>query len=159
MRGAAKLDHVSFVPILGDWAFNLRNTAVDPAVWLPAPVLERMSFLGIDCYQNDSGNAFDVRLDLIHRWMTGRGYGHKMIGIGETGVTEMFGSPTAAAWWNTSWAWAAANTDKIGVVSYFHSERNSKATVNWSLDESAAKKYAFTKSVGSATATRLPRTG
>lgn len=159
MRASAKLDHVSFVPILGDWAFNPRNTDTDPSAWLPSSVLQRMSFLGIDCYQNGSGNAFDVRLELIHQWLVERGFGHKMIGIGETGVTETFGSPTAASWWNTSWAWAAANTDKLGVVSYFHSERNSKEHVNWSLDESAAKRYAFTKSVGSAIATVLPRTG
>jgi hypothetical protein len=50
---------------------------------------------------------------------------------------------TAVQWMNESLAWAAANTDTIGVVSYFNSTVNSRAGVYWPLDETAAKLDAY----------------
>ena len=80
-------------------------------------------------------------------------------GSASTGATETFGNPAAAAWWNTSWQWAEANTDKIGLISYFNSTRNSKANVYWALDESKAKEDAFRRSLSSAVSTRLDQLG
>ena len=159
MNGSADLAHVAFSPIIGDWAFNQKNKAIDPAGWLTSSVLQRTDLLGIDCYQNRSGAAFDTRLEFIHGWLTKAGHGDTMLGVGETGATETFGTPAAATWWNTSWQWAEANTDKIGLISYFNSTRNSKANVYWALDESKAKEDAFRRSLASATSTRLDELG
>lgn len=155
MTQTASLKHVSMVPIIGDWAFNPRNKASRPEAFLPDGVLQRMAFLGIDCYQNASGETLGERLDRIHGWMGERGFGAKMLGVGETGATELFGSPTAVQWWSSSWGWVTANTDKVGVVSYFNSTRNSKADVHWAFDESTAKLAAFKKSLVTSQACRL----
>ncbi|RJK97888.1 hypothetical protein [Vallicoccus soli] len=154
MKATTGLRNVAFAPIIGDWEFNPRNRSGHPEDYLTPAVLRRMAFLGVDCYQNASGDAFDVRLGRIVTWLGAHGAGGKMIGIGETGCTGSFSSRSAVDWWNASWTWASANPDKIGIVSYFNSGRNSKETVYWPLDESAAKLRAYRAALGSARTAR-----
>jgi hypothetical protein len=155
MADETGLENVSFVPILGDWAFNPRNPDASAHEFLPPSLLERLPFLGVDCYQNDSGEGFEVRLGRILAWLEENGVANPMIGLGETGCTDAFGSPNAVQWWRSSWAWVEANTDKIGIVSYFNSNRNSKHGVHWPLDESPAKLATFRASLRSSASCRL----
>jgi hypothetical protein len=138
------LVNVADPPILGDWLFNPQNRTQDPANWVTEAVLQRAPFLGIDLYENGSGESFDVRIPRILDWLAAHGQPDMMVGIGETGSTDAaYPETSAVQWMNDSLAWAAANTDKIGVVSYFNSSANSKADVYWPLDESAAKLAAY----------------
>lgn len=156
MRAETGLKNVAFAPIIGDWAWNPKNPDQTlPTKFLTPDVMRRMAFLGVDLYQNASGEGFSSRLGRIYTWMAGRGFGSKMLGIGETGATESFASKTAVQWWSEQWAWVGANTDKIGVVSYFNSTRNSKDTVYWGLDESAVKLTAYKASLTSKISARL----
>ena len=78
--------------------------------------------------------------------MAQHGYPNKMIGIGETGATDGYKAETgmtAVQWMNESLSWVAANTDKVGVVSYFNSMNSSRSGVYWPLDESSAKLTAY----------------
>jgi hypothetical protein len=154
MKAKTGLKNVAFAPIIGDWEFNPRNGTRHPQDYLTSAVLRRMAFLGIDLYQNGSGAGFDVRLGRILKWLDYRGAGNKMIGIGETGATNAFGTPSAVTWWKASWTWAAAHTDRLGVVSYFNSGRNSKSNVYWPLNESSAKLAAYKTSLASTAACR-----
>jgi len=108
-------------------------------------VLERAPFMGIDLYQNSSGETFADRIPRIIDWMAQRGFPNMMVGIGESGSTDADSSFSMSAldWLNTSLAWVAANTDKVGVVSYFNSTANSRSGVYWPLDESTAKLNAY----------------
>ena len=155
MKAETGLKNVTFAPIIGEWAFNQRNKATDPARFLTPAVVQRMPFLGIDCYQNSSGEGYDVRLGRILTWLKAAGKANPMIGLGETGCTDTFGNVGAVQWWDRNWAWVAANSAKIPMISYFDSPLNSKATVSWPLQESAAKLAAYKRSLGSRTATRL----
>jgi hypothetical protein len=138
------LANVADPPIVGDWLFNPQNGSQDPADWLTEDVLSRAPFIGIDLYENGSGESFAERIPRILDWLAAQGHPDLMVGIGETGSTDhAYPDATAVQWMNDSLAWAAANTDKIGVVSYFNSTANSKADVYWPLDESAAKLAAF----------------
>jgi len=138
------LANVADPPVVGDWLFRPQNQTQDPANWLTADVLARAPFLGIDLYENGSGESFAVRVPRILDWLAAHGHADMMIGIGETGSTDAaYPETSAVEWMNESLAWAAANTDKIGVVSYFNSTANSKADVYWPLDESAAKLDAY----------------
>jgi hypothetical protein len=145
LQAQGALQNVADPPILGDWLFNPRN-AQDPSAWLTPGVLQRMPFLGVDMYENTSGETFADRIPSILDWMAKQGYPDKMVGIGETGATDKYKASTglsAAQWLNQSLSWAAANTDKIAVVSYFNSVANSRAGVYWPLDESPAKMAAY----------------
>jgi len=145
LKAQGALDNVSDPPILGDWLFNPRNPQ-DPSAWVTPGVLQRMPFLGVDMYENTSGDTFADRIPSILSWMSQQGYPKKMIGIGETGATGKYKAQTGmtgAQWLNESLSWVAANTDKVGVVSYFNSVANSRAGVYWPLDESAAKMAAY----------------
>lgn len=135
------LANVADPPILGDWLFNPRNSQ-DPAKWLTSGVMHRMPFLGVDMYENSSGETYALRIPRIINWMAVRGY-HKMVGIGETGATDYYGGTTAVQWMNASLNWVAANTDKVVAVSYFNSMVNSRAGVYWPLDETWAKMTAY----------------
>jgi len=138
------LVNVADPPILGDWLFNPVNRTQDPANWLTAAVLQRAPFMGIDLYENDSGETFAERLPRILDWLASRGHGDMMVGIGETGGTDArYAANSSVQWINDSLSWAAANTDKIGVISYFNSTANSRSGVYWPLDENAAKMGAF----------------
>jgi hypothetical protein len=144
LASAGALVNVADPPIVGDWLFNPQNQPQDPANWLTEDVLSRAPFLGIDLYENGSGETFAVRIPRIVDWLAAHGHPEMMIGIGETGSTDAaYPGMTAVEWMNESLAWAAANTDKIGVVSYFNSTVNSRAGVYWPLDESVAKLEAY----------------
>jgi hypothetical protein len=141
LKAAGALQNIADPPILGDWLFNPRNPQ-DAADWLTAGVMQRMPFLGVDMYENTSGDTFGDRIPGIISWMAQHGYPNKMVGIGETGATDAYKGQTgltAVQWMNQSLSWAAANTDKVGVVSYFNSTNNSRSGVYWPLDESSAK--------------------
>jgi hypothetical protein len=145
LKAAGALQNVADPPILGDWLFNPRNPQ-DPSDWLTSGVMQRMPFLGVDMYENTSGETFGDRIPSIINWMAQHGYPNKMIGIGETGATDGYKAETgmtAVQWMNESLSWVAANTDKVGVVSYFNSMNNSRSGVYWPLDESSAKLSAY----------------
>ena len=156
MRDEAGLDHVAFVPILGEWQYNPENIDGHPGQWVTSDVLDRAAFLGVDVYQNDSGETYDVRLGRVLDWLGRHGRPDLMIGVGETGCTDTFGSPTAVQWWTDSWGWVEQNTDRVGVVAYFDSDRNSRSGVHWPLTESHGKLRAFEESLASSAACRLP---
>jgi hypothetical protein len=138
------LVNVADPPIVGDWLFNPQNKSQDPANWLTEDVLSRAPFLGIDLYENGSGETFAERIPRILDWLAAHGHPDMMIGIGETGSTDAaYQESSAVGWIDQSLAWVAANTDKVGVVSYFNSTANSKSEVYWPLDESAAKLDAY----------------
>lgn len=128
-------------PILMEYLF--RNNAANPENWATPAVLSRMPFLGLDFYENSSGQGFSQRLAVVRDWMAAHGV-VKMIGIGELGCTDAaYPTQSAVQCINNNLAWARANTDKIGVISYFDSPQNSRAGVYWPLDESAAKTSIF----------------
>jgi hypothetical protein len=137
------LENVAVVPIVSDWLFNPRNGADDPANWLTDELLSRIPLMGVDLYQNASGETYAQRIPYVRSWLKEHGRGDLMIAIGETGATEAFDSMTGIDWLNASLRWASANTDKVAAVSYFNSTANSKSYVYWPLDESAAKMAAF----------------
>ena len=151
--GASK---IRFVPIIGDWAFNPRNGAANAGRFLTDEVLHHSAFVGVDCYQNSSNEGYDARLGRIFGMLDRRGFPNKMLGIGETGCTDRYGRPGASDWWTRQWAWVEQNTDRIGVVSYFNSGRNSRDGVYWPLDETRRKMSSFRASNSSRTSTRLP---
>ncbi len=143
LRAEGALVNVSDVPIVGDWLFNANNRGQDPANWVTDAVLERAPFLGVDMYENASGETFAQRIPVITDWMAAQGYPDTMVGIGETGSTQYYPRSTSVQWMNDSLAWATAHTDQVGVVSYFNSTANSRDGVYWPLDESAAKMTAY----------------
>ncbi len=154
MSNETNLKNVVSVPIIGDWCFNPRNKNGHPEGFITEAVLDRCHFLGVDLYQNHSGDGYAVRLGRILAWLDARGHSDKMVGLGETGATNGFGSPTAVQWWTASWAWAAAHTNRVAAISYFNSTKGGLRQ-NWALTESAAKLAAYKASLRSATACRL----
>ncbi|MDQ3627437.1 MAG: hypothetical protein M3419_01165 [Actinomycetota bacterium] len=147
--------NIRFVPIIGDWAFNPRNGDANAGEFLTPDVLDHCAFVGVDCYQNASLEGFDNRLGRIVEFLDRQGFPKKMLGIGETGSTDYYGVPGAAEWWTRQWTWIENNTDRVGVVSYFNSGRNSRDGVYWPLDESTQKMSRFRDSNQSLTSTRL----
>jgi hypothetical protein len=144
LKSAGALANVADPPILGDWLFNATNRNQDPDNWVTHAVLRAAPFLGIDMYENGTGDTFAQRIPYIKRWMAARGFPHKMVGIAETGATNRAGwDKTAARWMTQSLRWAAHNTDKVGVVSYFNSTANPMPNCYWPLDESAGKIKVF----------------
>ena len=157
MRAEADLGHIAQVPVIGDWEFNPANIHAAADKWITPQVLDRASFLGVDVYQNASGESYAERLGRVLDWLAVRGHPDLMLGVGETGCTDAFGFPTAVQWWSESWGWVEASTDQVGVVAYFDSDRNSRRHVHWPLSESEDKQRAFELSLQSPTACRLPR--
>jgi hypothetical protein len=144
LQAQGALRNVADPPILGDWLFNPSNRTQDPANWVTDAVLSRAPFLGIDLYENNSGETFATRIPRVLDYAASHGYPDMMVGIGETGGTDAtYGKTSAVEWLNESLTWAAANTDKVGVVSYFNSTANSREGVYWPLDESDAKLSAY----------------
>ncbi|HET7326995.1 MAG TPA: hypothetical protein VFJ14_06865, partial [Nocardioidaceae bacterium] len=141
-RGA--LRNVADPPILGEWLFNQRNKRQNPANWVTRGVLKRAPFLGVDLYENNSGETFAQRLPRVLRWMARRGFPHKMVGVGESAATsKRYAAKSAVRWINESLNWARRHPNRIGVVSYFNSTHNSRAKVYWPLDESPRKLRTF----------------
>ncbi len=147
--------NVVSAPIIGEWTFNPVNRNGHPEAYITSGVLDRCDFLGVDLYQNQSGDGYAERLGRVLDWLDARGHSQKMVGLGETGATNAFGSPSAAAWWAQSWAWAAAHTSRVGAISYFNSRRNNRNGHNWLLTETSSKLSAFRSSLSSGVACRL----
>jgi hypothetical protein len=154
MQAQAGLANVTFAPIIGDWEFNPHNSDGKPGAFLTAPVLERIPFLGVDLYQNSSNDGFSTRLARIVDWLDYHGVPDPMVGIGETGCC-LAEDPHPEAWLQANWDWAVANVDKIGVMSYFDSARNSKDAHVWSLAETSAKTNTYRSLLGSSVAAGL----
>ena len=152
MQSETGLKNVVSVPILGEWEY--RNRDGNPDAFISSAVLDRCAFLGLDLYQNGSGQGYAERLGRVLSWLDARGRSDKMVGLGETGATNAFGSPTGAEWWTRSWRWAAEHTDRVGAISYYNSNRNTSRS-NWSFAESTAKLAAYCASLDSATSCGL----
>ena len=155
MKSETGLKNVALAPIIGDWEFNPRNKNGDPGGFLTDRVLERAAFLGTDLYQNQSGSRFSDRLGATMSWLDRRGYPQMMVGVGETGATNKFGRPDATTWWNDAWGFVRQERHRVGAVSYFNSNRNSKAWVYWPIDESWKKRKAYRSSVSDWVSVRL----
>jgi hypothetical protein len=155
MKRETNLENVASVPIIGDWTFNPINRRMDPRDWVTSPILDRCHFLGIDLYQNDSGDGYDVRLGRILNYMASRGHPRKMVGLGETGAANGFSRYSGPEWWRKQWAWAQNNTDKITAISYFNSRRNNNNGSNWLLWETSAKLTEYKRSLASSRSTTL----
>lgn len=138
MNDETGLKNVAFAPIIGDWEFNPKNKDRRPQQFVTRAVLERLPFLGIDCYQNGRGEGFSVRLERILDFMEYYGVEDPMVGVGETGCC-LAESDRPEQWLQDNWDWATANTDKIGAMSYFDSSRNSKDGHVWNLKETPGK--------------------
>ena len=143
------LKNAAFVPIIGDWVFNpVNHKNGHPDEYLPSGVLSRMAFLGTDLYQiplrpgllDPAGPA-----DQVPRRP---GRSDKMVGVGETACSDFYPGD-ASDWWNRSWQWAVAHSSRVGAISYFHSQNNSRPGVNWLLTEFAAKLNAYKASLQS----------
>lgn len=157
LKHSNALVNVAYAPIVDEWLFNPRNLSQDPDNWVRPGVLKRADFLGIDLYENDSGETFAQRLPRIVDWMAETGFPNKMIGIGEMGGTNArYASKSASQFINGSLRWATAHTGKIGVVSYFNSTANSRAGVHWPLNETRHKLATYRKWLARSTvATRV----
>lgn len=155
MKQETGLRNVVSVPILGEWEFSPVNRNGEPEAYVTGAVLDRCHFLGTDLYQNKTGQTYAERLGGIVDWLDRKGHSTKMVGLGETGATDGFGSPGAVDWWTDGWNWAAAHTSRVAAISYFNSTRNNNLVHNWKLTESAAKLRAYRKSLSSGTACRL----
>lgn len=148
------MENTAFAPIIGEWVFNPVNRGDEPEPYLPEAVLRRMAFLGIDLYQNPSGDGYSERLGRIVDWLDDKGHGDKAVGVGETGCTNAYAGE-AADWWKKSWSWAASHAARVCAISYFNSGRNSRSGVNWELTESTDKLNAYRASLSSSVACRL----
>lgn len=155
MRNETGLKNVVSVPILGDWEFNPVNKNGDPDAFLTVAVLDRCHFVGMDLYQNRSGQGYDERIGRVFEWLDKRGHPQKMVGLGETGATNDYGSPTGAQWWNEQWQWCSNNAQRVAAISYFNSLHNNNSGNDWLLWESSAKLSAYRSSLASATFCRL----
>jgi len=155
MKNETNLQNIISVPIIGEWVFNPVNKRQEPGDFLFPSVLDRCHFLGVDLYQNKSGDDYSVRLGRVLSWLNSQGHSDKMVGLGETGATDDYRSPTGAQWWQRSWNWAASNTNRVAAISYFNSLHNNNLGNNWLLWESASKLSAFKTSLSSNTATKL----
>jgi len=155
MKSETGLKNVVSVPIIGEWVFNPVNKGPDPEAYVTSAVLSRCHFLGVDLYQNESGQGYSVRLDRVLKWLDARGRSSMMVGVGETGATDDYRSPTGAQWWSSSWSWAVANRDRVAAISYFNSLHNNNSGNNWLLTQSSAKLAAFRSSLSSSTACTL----
>jgi hypothetical protein len=143
LQHAHALRRVALAPIFVSWLFDPANRTQDPANWLPPSTLRRASFMGVDLYQNDSGNGFAQRLPAVHQWLARHGHPRMLMGLGETGATDRFGTVSAATWLNRSLRWTARHTNRVAAVSYFNSTAHSDPNVYWPLDESRRKTVVF----------------
>lgn len=151
MKDETNLRNVVSVPIIGEFTFNPWNRKDDPDDWVRPDVLSRCHFFGTDLYQNPSGEGLGVRLERIRDHLRNMGYGQKMIGIGEIGATGRWG-PSAETWWRRQWNWVSNNTDKVGVISYYHNPAGTPSKPTWRLDQTSGLLDAFRRSVRSSVA-------
>lgn len=156
MRDTADLSHVSFVPILSDWLFNPKNGQSDPGPFLPAALLRKAAFVGLDPYQNVTGQTYADRLPWVLDFLERQGFGDMMLGIGETGACNTY-ALKGHLWWNACWEWAVENVERMGVISYFNSRSHNFSGNNWLLTETVQKMDAYRASLASAVSCALPK--
>jgi hypothetical protein len=153
MTDETGLRNCAHVPIIGEWVWNPVNTGAEPDEFVPASVLDRCSFLGVDLYQNRGGEGYPERLGRIMTWLDQRARPEMMVGIGETGATDRWGSPTAAQWWRRSWTWAENQADRVGAIAYWNSDRVPEPDT-WRLADSPGLLAEFRRSLRSTVAAR-----
>lgn len=154
MKNETGLKNIVSTPIIGDWVFNPVNKEQGPEDFLTGAVLDRCHMLGVDLYQNPSGQGCAERLGRVLDWLDARGHSTMPVGLGETGCSMGFKNPDGVEWWNSSWKWSV-NSERVAAISYFNSARNNNSGRTWLLWESSAKLQAFKASLSSAAATRL----
>ena len=142
LKAQGALVNTLFLPIMADWLFDPRNPA-DPGDWLTSAVLKRAPVVGVDAYENTSGQTLAVRLPRVLSWLDSAGYPNSMVAVGEVGATDYYKGTTAVKWLNDSLSWCAAHTNDVAAVSYFNSMSNTRSGVYWPLDESKAKTQAY----------------
>lgn len=152
MKNETGLKNVASAPIIGEWVYSRYNKRDEPEEFITPAVLDRCHFLGVDLYQNKHGDGYAERLGYILSWLDGKGHSTKMVGLGETGCSNGFGTPNGAAWWKKCWDWAALNTKRVGVIAYWNSVGSDASTQNWVLWESSDKLSAFKSSLTSTAA-------
>ncbi len=152
MRAETGLKNVVSAPIAGEWTFSPINRRMEPEWWMTDDVLSRCHFMGLDLYQNKTGETYSTRLGNVINWLDNRGHNGLMIGMGETGATDDFANISGGAWWTSSWSYMAARTDRLWATSYFN--KYDPNMNNWLLTQSTAKLNAFTATVRSPLATR-----
>jgi hypothetical protein len=110
---------VTGAPLVDDWLFNPANPRQDPASWLTDAVLRRASLLGVNVFENSSGETFARRLPRVLDWLDDRGASDLMVGVAGSGRTE-FAPPYVEPqrWLSDGLEWAARNTDRVAVVCY-----------------------------------------
>lgn len=133
IAAATDLRLIAEAPLVDDWLFNPANPRQDPTNWLTDDVLDRASLLGVNVFENASGEAFERRIPRILDWLDDRGFSHTMVGVAGSGRTE-YAPPYIAPdrWLNDSLDWAAKHTDRVGVVCYSSSPEDTG--VYWPAD-------------------------
>jgi hypothetical protein len=154
MKSETGLRNVVSVPIIGEWVFNPYNKQHEPEQFITGPVLDRCHMLGVDLYQNSSGQGYSIRLARVLNWLNARGHSTKPVGLGETACSMDFSIPNGIEWWNSSWKWAVSS-QRVAALSYFNSVRNNNLEADWRLIETSAKLAAYKTSLQSAASTRL----
>jgi hypothetical protein len=149
LQNAHALQHVALAPIMAGWMFSKFNHGDRPVDWLRPGVLNRSDFVAVDVYENDKGLPFGQRLPRIARWLSRHGHPHMLLGIGESGSTDMYAEAMpAVTWLNRSLKWAAHHPNRVAVISYFNSTAYSRRGSYWPLDESPQKLAVFRKWLG-----------
>jgi hypothetical protein len=154
MKSETGLRNVVSAPIAGEWTFSPVNRQTEPGDYITAGVLSRCHMLGIDLYQNASGEGYNIRLGRVLNWLNSRGHSSKPVGLGETACSMDFSNPNGVEWWKSSWAWAV-NSQRVAAISYYNSSRNNTLNKDWILWEASAKLEAYKTSLRSAASTRL----
>lgn len=134
VAAATGLRMIGEAPIVSDWLFNPSNKRRRPECWLTDEVLRRCSILGVDVYENASGETFERRIPRILDWLDSRGFPQLMVGISGSGRTE-FAPPYVdpRAWLNDGLDWTARHTDRVGVVCYSSTGR--RPGIFWSSED------------------------
>jgi hypothetical protein len=97
-----------------------------------------MPFLGLDLYENATGQGLAERIPPVVAWMRAQG-SPQTVGIGELGCTDKaFPALTSVECLHNDYSWAKANTDQIGIISYFNSVANSIEAADWRLTEAGS---------------------
>jgi hypothetical protein len=154
MKDETGLRNVISAPIIGEWVYNPTNRQQAPEDFITGPLLDRAHMLGVDLYQNDSGQDYSVRLGRVVDWLDAKGHRQMPVGLGETACSMDFSRPNGVEWWKSSWKWAVAS-GRVAAISYYNSSRNNTLKKDWVLWETSAKLQAYKDSLKSAAAVTL----
>jgi hypothetical protein len=154
MKDETGLRNVISAPIIGEWVYNPTNRKQDPEEFITGPLLDRCHMLGVDLYQNETGQDYSVRLGRVVDWLDARGHRQMPVGLGETACSMDFSRPNGVDWWKSSWKWAVAS-GRVAAISYYNSSRNNTLKKDWVLWETSAKLQAYKDSLKSAASVRL----